>query len=67
LAAIPRSDALLCSSVDPKPSNPDMLLAPPPLGSSGALRFPPAREPEPPPRIDEHLVQPETRAERRFP
>jgi hypothetical protein len=35
-----------------------MLLAPPPSGSSGALRLPPAGEPPP---IDERLVQPETR------
>lgn len=35
-----------------------MLLAPPPSGSSAALRMPPAREP---PRIDERAVRPETR------
>ena len=47
--------------MDPKPSNPGMLLTPPASGSSAALRLPPAREPEPLPRIDDHLVQSETR------
>jgi hypothetical protein len=44
--------------MDPKPSSPGLLLAPPPSGSSGALQLPPAGEPPP---IDERLVKPETR------
>jgi hypothetical protein len=44
--------------VDPKPRSPAILLAPPPSGSSGAVRLPAAREPPP---VDERLVQPETR------
>lgn len=46
--------------MDPKPSYAGMMLAPPPPGSSGALRAPAAHEP---PRIDERLVKPETREE----
>lgn len=44
--------------MDPKPSSREMWLAPPPSGSSAALRLPASREPPP---VDEHLVQPETR------
>ena len=44
--------------MDPKPSSREMWLAPPPSGSSAALRMPASREPPP---VDEHLVQPETR------
>ncbi len=38
-----------------------MLLAPPPSGSSAAVRFPPKDEPGSLPSLDERLVQPETR------
>ena len=61
--AAPSSRAV-CSAtvtdVEPKPSHSGILLAPPPSGSSAAVRFPPAREP---PRIDERLVEAETRQE----
>ncbi len=44
--------------MDPKPPSGEMWLAPPPSGSSAALRFPSSYEP---PSVDEHLVKPETR------
>lgn len=44
--------------MDPKPPSREMWLAPPPSGSSAALRFPSSQEP---PSVDEHLVKPETR------
>ena len=44
--------------MDPKPSDPGMLLAPSRAGSSVAMRLPPAVER---PRVDERLVEPESR------
>jgi Putative restriction endonuclease len=47
--------------MDPKSPGPGFLLAP---GASGpALHLPGARDPEPMPRVDDHLVRPETREE----
>lgn len=44
--------------MDPKPPSGEMWLAPPPSGSSAALRLPGAQDP---PSVDDHLVKPETR------
>jgi hypothetical protein len=54
--------------VDPKPSTPGMLLAPPPTGSAAVAYFPGGGSRPPSsradlPSLDEHVVKPETREE----
>lgn len=50
-------------SVDPEPPAGQRLLAPPTSGSSSALRLPGESESTAWPRVDDHLVTPETREE----